>query len=259
MSGRGQGTVTVSPRTFERTAFARLDAALSPPTARLDREWVLARLAEGLQIRMLRPPQRGLVMFQPESLSWRPILGADRALFVQDLRVAEGPDAREGAACLWAAAADFASYYGFSSVLALIGPGCGIIAPAHAPGRGWLTLDTRADGIRLVGRILQGPLSLPRLPDDWARRAEALGPDVVVQTTGQIAGADAWAEALVADLQAHGLAARHDRLATAHQARHRAVHPGAVCSVVADGVWLGGREITAAVIRAKMAGGPAAP
>ena len=83
---RNRDTVTVSPPTFDRTAFARTDAALTAPHAPFDRDWLMARFAEGLEIRMLKPPCEGLVMFQPGRLAWRPIEGAENAVVIHDLR-----------------------------------------------------------------------------------------------------------------------------------------------------------------------------
>jgi hypothetical protein len=39
-------------------------------------DWLMARFEEGLQIRMLHPPEPGIVLFQPGRLSWRPIEGS---------------------------------------------------------------------------------------------------------------------------------------------------------------------------------------
>lgn len=75
MSRRLRELVTVSPPTFERTEFAQVDAMLDAPQAPIDREWLMARFGEGLQIRILREPRLGLVLFQPAS---QPVLAAYR-------------------------------------------------------------------------------------------------------------------------------------------------------------------------------------
>ncbi|WP_025310518.1 hypothetical protein [Roseicyclus elongatus] len=148
--------VTVSPPTFDRCSFQRIDRMLAAPHAPYDRAWLMARFSEGLEIRMLREPLNGFVMFQPGRLSWRPIDGAARAVVVHDLRVAPGPEAVAGARSLWAAVERFATYYGYAAVLAMTGRDEGLVAPELAPGRGWLTLDTGPDEVRLWGRVLHG-------------------------------------------------------------------------------------------------------
>jgi hypothetical protein len=252
MPHRGRDTVTVSPPTFDRTAFARVDAGLPAAHAPLDRDWLMARFAEGLQIRMLKSPYEGLVIFQPGKLAWRPIEGAERALVVHDLRVAPGLLARDGAARLWTVAEGFARYYGLAAVLALVGRGPGLIAPEAAPGRGWLTLDEGPRDVRLVGRILQGPLSLPRLPRDWELRAAALGPGVTIQTTGECTALEDRARVMLSALDALGVPVRHDRPADAETLRARAVRPDAVYSVVIDGELVGGPEVTLDVILGRL-------
>lgn len=248
MLHRGRDTVTVSPPTFERTAFARVDARLAAGHAPMHRGWLMARFAEGLQIRMLRPPLEGLVIFHPGKLAWRPIDGVDRALVVQDLRVAPGPQARDGAARLWAVAEDFARYFGLVSVVALVGTQAGLIAPELAPGRGWCTLDQGVGNARLVGRVLQGPIAVPQLPRDWDRRAAALGPGVTIQTTGESSALERRARTLLRALKARGVHARHDRLVTSEAVRARALCPAAVYSVAVDGRFIGGPEVTPGVI-----------
>jgi hypothetical protein len=236
--------VTVSPPTFDRTEFARVDQALSAPHAPLDRDWLMARFSEGLQIRLLKAPQEGLILFQPGKLAWRPIEGAGRALVVHDLRVAPGPMARDGAARLWSVAEGFARYYGFVAVLALIGPGPGLIAPDLAPRRGWVTLDTAIGEVRLVGHVLQGPVALPHLPPDWAMREAALGPGLVIQTSGESYALEARARDMTRLLSAQNVVARHDRVADADSLRARAVRPAAAYSVVLDGQTIGGPELS---------------
>lgn len=70
MPNHGQDMVTVCPPRLDRTAFGQLDQALIAPHAPYARDWLLARFQEGLQIRLLRPPMQGLVVFQPGKLAW---------------------------------------------------------------------------------------------------------------------------------------------------------------------------------------------
>ena len=244
MSHRRRDTVTVSPPSLDRTGFVRTDAALPGPHAPFDRAWLLARFDEGLQVRLLKPPREGVVMFQPGRLAWRPVEGAARAVVVHDLRTGAGPQARENTARLWSAAERFARYYGYPMVLALIGEGPGLVAPERAPGRGWVTVDRGAGGVRLVARILHGPVALPRLPSDWGLRAAALGPGVVIQTTGESRRLERLAAARVSALQRRGRTARHLRLRDADAARNGAIRPAAAYAVACDGRLLGGPEVS---------------
>jgi hypothetical protein len=243
MQMRNRDTVTVSPPTFDRTAFARTDGALSAPHAPFDRDWLMARFDEGLEIRMLKPPYEGLVMFQPGRLAWRPIIGAEQAVVIHDLRVGTGPLARDSAARLWAVAGNFAKYFGYAAVLALLGEGPGLVSSTVAPGRGWARFDTGPDGVRLVGQVLQGPMALPSLPSDWARRAAALGKGLVIQTTGESRRLEAQARDTITALAARGIPVLHDRLHDPEDLRARAVSPGAAYAVTCGGRVIGGAEL----------------
>lgn len=236
--------LTVSPPTFDRTEFPGVDRALEAPHAPFARDWLMARFSEGLEIRMLRAPLSGFVVFQPGRLSWRPVEGAERAIVVQDLRVARTPHGKEAARRLWSVVESFARYYGYAAVLAVTGSEDGLIAPDLAPGRFWLELDRGAGDVRLVGRIFQGPMAVPHFPRDWTRRAAAQGRGLVIQTTGESAALEARADRLCAMLGARGIPVRRMRFSNAEEARQRATSPGAVFSVIADGVRLGGPELS---------------
>lgn len=240
--------VTVSPPTFDRTDFARVDRQIAAPQGPLDRAWLMARFAEGLQIRILRDPRPGLVLFQPAPLAWRPIEGAERAIVVHDLRVAAGPGARAAARPLWDGVEDFARFYGFAAILALSGPEQGLIAPGLMPARGWMALDHGPGGARLLAQVLQGPMTLPRFPRDWRARAAALGPGVTIQTTGESTVLEARALCLAAKAAAAGVPVRRVRLSDPRAARQKAVSPGALFSVVRDGRRVAGPDSTDAEI-----------
>jgi hypothetical protein len=236
--------VTVSPPTFDRTAFSWADRQLSAAHAPYERDWLMARFEEGLQIRMLHPPEPGIVLFQPGRLSWRPIEGLDNAVVVHDLRVADGPNARAVAKRLWDGVEEFAQFYGFASVLAVLGEEEGLISPSFAPGRRWMTIDEGPGGARLSARVLYGPMDLPHFPRDWRARAAALGPDPVIQTTGESGATERRAARLVERAAGAGIRVCRDRLSTPDLSRHRAVSPGATFSVVAGARRVGGLELS---------------
>lgn len=227
--------LTVTPPTLERFGFDQIDQALAITGPAMRRDWLLARFQEGLQLRMLRAPDLGLIAFTPGRAAWVPIAGAEEAVVVHDLRVGAQSTAPETVRRLWSAVEEWARFYGFSSVLALSGSALGLIPPDMITGRRYICLDEGPGKTRLMGKVLQGPISLPRIPKDWALRAERLGPGLVVQSTGLSSDLEARAEALLGLARAAGLVARHERLDSAQAARTRAVTPSALFSVVLDG------------------------
>jgi hypothetical protein len=99
---------------------------------------------------------------------------------------------------LWDGVEEFAQFYGFASVLAVMGEEEGLVSPSFAPGRRWMTMDEGPGGARLSARVLMGPVDLPRFPRDWRARAAALGPGPVIQTTGESGTTEARAAGICA-------------------------------------------------------------
>ena len=171
-------------------------------------------------------------MFQPGRLAWRPIEGAENAVVIHDLRVGAGPLARESVARLWAVVGNFATYYGYAAVLALAWRGPGPDLDGGCTGRGWVTLETGPGGVRLVGKVLQGPVALASFPSDWGRRAQARGPRPCHSDHRRKPAARGRGPATLSRaLTARGIPVRHDRLTGAEDVRARALSPGAAYTV----------------------------
>ncbi|PIV75269.1 MAG: hypothetical protein COW55_06130 [Rhodobacteraceae bacterium CG17_big_fil_post_rev_8_21_14_2_50_65_11] len=229
---RARDIITVCPPNLDRTGFLSLDNRLDGGAGLTSRDWLLDRLRDGFQIRMLRAPRKGFIAFAPGRASWWPVFGADRCVVVQRLWVEAVNDS---VALLLTEAEEWARYYGFWAVLALIGQGVDRCAEADLHARGYSIADDSDAGVMLCARILQGPTALPRLPRDWGARAAALGPGLVIQSAGHCPDQTARAEALVSHAREAGLAARLDRIDSAQDARNRLAAPGALFCVALDG------------------------
>jgi hypothetical protein len=117
-----------------------------------------------------------------------------------------------------------------------------------------MTIDEGPGGASLTARVLYGPVVLPRFPTDWRARAAALGPDPVIQTTGESSTTEARAARICALAGRAGLHVRRDHLSTPELSRHRAVSPGATFSAVVGGRRVGGLEMSDEDILAALAG-----
>ncbi|WJY21713.1 hypothetical protein QTA57_00430 [Fontisubflavum oceani] len=148
--------LTVTPPTLERFGFDQIDQALAITGPAMRRDWLLARFQEGLQLRMLRTPDLGLIAFTPGRAAWVPIAGAEEAVVVHDLRVGAQSTAPETVRRLWTAVEEWARFYGFSSVLALSGSALGLIPPDMITGRRYVCLDEGPGKTRLMGKVLRG-------------------------------------------------------------------------------------------------------
>jgi len=252
MSHSGPDLLTISPQMLVRAPFVDTDRALRTAYPAFDLAWLAARLGDGLQIRMLPQPGTGLVLFCPGQMAWRPVLGVAAFAMVHDLRVMPGPRAAADAAQLWRGVEDWARYFGYAGVAALIGDGPGLVPRGYLPRRHYARVDQGRSGEDLIVRVLQGPVALPQLARDCAERAARLGPGLVVQTTGEATALAARAERVLRVARRWGLPARLERFQTAADTQAHAVNPAALFGVWRDGVQIGGPGTSDAELRKRI-------
>ena len=227
--------ITVSPPNLDRTGFLSLEMGIGRQDGPTRRDWLLDRFEEGFQVRMLRPPLKGFVEFAPGRVSWKPLIGGTGCIVVQSLCVKSRIDWSEGAGSLLQSAETWARYYDFAAVL----------LPLSAPtdpetrrglfAQGYRVIDETAGGIALWAKVVQGPLALPGLPQDWHARAERLGSGLVVQTVGHCDQQLRRGYDLVDMAREAGLEARLEPLHSTDIARERLVTPKALFAVVLEG------------------------
>lgn len=224
--------ITVSPPNLDRTGYLTLEQGMSGKLGPTSRPWLLERLAEGFQIRMLRPPLRGVIEFAPGKGSWLPIKGGKKCVVVQNLKV-EG--AKGGADILLCAAEEWARYYDFSAVV-LVTEHAPELTPHIAGQNSGYRLLARADeGASLMGKVLQGPMILPRFPTDLHARKTALGPGLVIQCVTRCEAQLELSWRLAQKARASGLKARVDQIDTAKDAREKLVSPVSHMAVMLNG------------------------
>lgn len=228
-------TITVSPPNLDRTGFLTLETWLGGSDGPSSRDWLLDRLKDGFQLRMLRDPRRGFIEFAPGRASWWPIEGAEHCVVVQRLRVEPGPGAIEDARVLLREAEDWARYFGFTALLANVDRDAGPGSEAELKALGLQVIDEIAEGELLCMHALYGPMALPRLPRNWRLRARSLGRGLVVQDTGHCPDQTQRAETLLARAREAGFPARIDSLTDAASARRQLAAPGTLFCVVLDG------------------------
>ncbi len=229
-----RNVITVSPPNLERTGFLTLEQGLAGPSRSTRRDWLLERLSEGMQVRMLRPPLRGFVEFAPCRVSWQPLICQNDCVVIERLEVEAGPPPAVGLGILLRAVEEWAGYYGFSAILAPMRPDRGISARRLSE-NGFDLVDHTVGDTGLWMRVLHGPIALPQLPQNWAARAAALGAGLVVQSGGQCDERRQLAENLIERAEDAGLSARIDHLRTAEEARARLVRPDTLFAAILDG------------------------
>jgi hypothetical protein len=224
-------TLTISPPNLERTGYFAVEQALTGRAVPVDRDWLISRFHDGLQVRMLRPPARGLIEFSSGLASWHPIEGAERCVVVQCLHSGDA----EGAALLIEAAEDWARYFGFSALLVLTGPHPRLPDPQDMAALEYRPFGDTADEIGLMGKILHGPILLPSLPQGWGARARALGPGLVVQCSARCPRALEFAQEVTERARQAGHPARVDLIETPRAARSRRISAASDFAIALDG------------------------
>lgn len=234
-----RNVIIVSPPNLDKTGFLALERGLLGRDQPTSREWLMDRLAEGLQVRMLRAPLRGFIEFAPGRATWRPMLGAEHSVVIEVLR-AEGHAGRSPAIrALLRVAEDWARYFGFSALL-LPAPDSNDQDLTDALcGQGFQVIDSTLGKVDLWGKILLGPVALPRLPQDWPARAARLGAGLVMQVLGRCDSQLRKRSDLLDMARAEGIAARIDHLPNAAEARARLTCPDGQSCVALDGSVLG--------------------
>lgn len=230
-----RNVITVSPPNLDKTGFLSLEQGLAGPDQPTGRDWLIDRLAQGLQVRMLRDPLRGFIEFVPGRATWRPLLGAEQSVVIECLRVEAQAGRVVGIGALLRVAEDWARYYGFSTLLMTLRQEDDreILSELHR--QGFQLFDQTMGGLQLWGRVLQGPVELPRLPQDWRARAARLGPGLVIQSIGHSDSQQKKAEDLLSRGREAGLPVRLDWIGTADQARTELACPDALSCVLLDG------------------------
>lgn len=234
-----RNVITVSPPNLDRTGFLSLEEGLAGPDQPTGRDWLISRLADGLQVRMLRDPLRGFVEFAPGRATWRPVREAGQSVVIECLRVDAQAGRVVGIGALLRVAEDWARYYGFSTLLILLRDGEDKELRTELSRQGFRVLDQTAGNVQLWGLVLQGPVPLPSLPQDWRARAARLGPGLVIQRLGNSDSQCQKAEELMARSQKAGLLSRLDHMNTAQAARARLACPDAMSCVALDGELVG--------------------
>lgn len=151
------------------------------------REWLAARFAEGLQLRLLGGGQRGFIEYIPGAYAWRAIEGAEDYVVIHCLWVVGKSKGQGHAAALLDDAEGWARDNGFRGVAALTSEGNWLISRAILERRGYESADSAAPGFDVMVKPFDSAAGLPRprLCGGWEAKARALGAGVTVLRSAQ--------------------------------------------------------------------------
>lgn len=228
------GIVTVTADNVDEQGFFCKMSARKSAAWKAKRDWLTARFAEGLQLRLLGDGERGFIEFMPGAKSWRAIDDAGDFVVIHCLWVVGQSRGKRFARDLIAEAETWARDNGFRGVAGLTSRGNWLIAPGVLEHHGYRRVDSCGEGFELQAKA-QGLDRLPRLSGGWAQKAEACGPGVTVVRSAQcpyLEDAAGHARSAAAKL---GLPFREILLETAEDVRRLSPTPYGTYALVKDG------------------------
>jgi len=228
------GILTVTAETVEQHGFFCKMSARKTEAWRAKRDWLQARFAEGLQMRLLGDGERGFVEFMPGDLAWRAIDLAADLVVIHCLWVVGKSKGKGFSGLLLDQVETWARDQGFRGVAALTSSGNWLIGREVLERRGYVSVDQAAPGFDLMlNAFAPGPL--PRLSGGWQAKTAAMGPGVSVLRSAQCPYLQDAAEHAGRAAQRLGLPFTDRVLTTAAQLRDLSPTPYGVFALACDG------------------------
>lgn len=228
------GLIAVTPDTLEKHGFFCKMSARKTSAWQDKREWMLARFAEGMELRLLGGKERGFVEFMPASQCWRAIEDADDLMAIHCIWVVGKSKGHGHARTLLEEVERTARARGFNGITVLASKGNWLAKPALFAHFGFEMVEETAPGFALmVKRFAPGPT--PRLSGGWAAKAAACGAGLTVLRSAQCPYLEDAAEHVRTFAAAQGIPFKDVRLESAADIRTRAPSPYGVYALVRDG------------------------
>ncbi len=198
-------------------------------------QWLKARFAEGLQIKLLDLSQggRGFIEYIPGEYAWRPVEAASY-LFIHCLWVVGKSKGKGYASRLLETCLEDARRQGKAGVAMVTSTGNWLLGKKLLLRHGFEVVGRAPPSFELLVKKFDGAAS-PSFPDDWDARGERFGPGLTVVRTDQCPYLDDAVRFAEEAAQERGLEARVVELGSAQEIRERAPSPYGVFSVLLDG------------------------
>jgi len=198
-------------------------------------DWLEARLAEGLRIKLLDLSQggRGFIEYIPGDYAWRPVEAAGY-LFIHCLWVV-GKSKKKGygGLLLEESLAD-AQRLGMKGVAMVTSEGNWLMSKKFLIHHGFESVDRAPPSYQLLVKRF-GPAAPPSFVGGWERRARAFGNGVTIVRTDQCPYLDDAAEFATRAARERGLRAKVVELTSAQEVRERSPSPYGVFTILFDG------------------------
>ncbi len=197
-------------------------------------EWIQARFAEGLRLKMIGKGGRGFIEYIPGEYAWRPVEAAGYMVIHCLWVVGKAQGQGCGAALIDACIGD-AWELGMHGVAAVTGHrATGLADTAYFLKRGFRIVETAPPGLDLVVRKFDHAPD-PRFAGDWERKRGQAGADLTAFHCAQCPYIPQHAEKVVELAARNGIPARAVELRTAAEVRSLAPSAYGVYDIVWDG------------------------
>ena len=177
--------ITVTADNVAKTGFFCKMSARGKPGYEQKLDWLKARFAEGLQMRLLGGGERGFVEFIPGAHAWRAIETADAYMVIHCLWVVGRSKGKDFSTQLLDAVESHAAAHGFKGVAAVTSSGNWLIEGGVLARRGYVSVETAPPGFDLMVRRFDDGLPPPRFCGGWDDKLRARGQGLVVYRSAQ--------------------------------------------------------------------------
>lgn len=227
--------IAVTANTVDRLGFFCKMSARKTPAWKAKRDWLMARFAEGLQLRLLGSGERGFIEFMPGDKAWRAVEGAGGFVVIHCLWVVGKSKGKGHASALLTGAETWARDQGYHGVAAVTSTGNWLIAPGVLEHHGYEAVETVPPGFGLMLKRFSNAPATPRLSGDWDAKAAACGPGLTVLRSAQCPYLEDAARHAKNAADKLGLAFTDRLIETAADLRRLAPTPYGTYAIVHDG------------------------
>ena len=232
--------VTVTAENVEQERFFCYKSKPKTEGYRAKHDWLLARFAEGLVIKMIYEGKRSVafIEYMPGDKAWRPITAPDDMIVHCLWTVGKGKG-KGYASRLIAACEQDARERGMAGVVMVSSEGNWLCAKKVFIKQGYESTAATAPSFNLLSKRFRSDAPLPTWPDDWAQRAARYPEGATILYADQCPYMPDAVSSSAGILEERGLKVRTIKLETAEQLRELSPSPYGVFNIVIDGELFG--------------------
>ncbi|MEN4010681.1 MAG: GNAT family N-acetyltransferase [Chloroflexota bacterium] len=228
---------TVDAANIDRSGFFCYMSKPKAPGYRQKRDWLEARFAEGLKIKIVHEYGgriAGFIEYIPGEYAWRAVYAPDYTVIHCLFVVGSGKKKGYGRQLIGEAVAD-ARAQGKRGVVMVASSGNWLADKKPFLFNGFEEIDQAPPSFQLLVHRLDGGSHLPAFPVDWQARLERLGSGLSIVRTAQCPYFDSVSQGMFEYARRRGLTARVVELTSAEDVRAHSPTAYGTFALVLDG------------------------